>query len=477
MGGFVNWSHDQSKLIPARIVSAGSESDEIGVPHAWQQLIIDPKTGSYRDHEVGLRGTFTNNPAYALDGGVISEGSIVYVKVRGWSYKVGVIFDIISSSSETCDGDDGGDDGGGGGFVWGPPSPKCGCVYKMEPEAGSPWRGHWVRVPEPEREPDLWRMACGSTLGTAIIKFRPVTHMSGLGLSGPPDWWWDTYTFHLTKEQYQNGTILFQACVLTMVGNLVIAGDCDWGEPAPPGAFFDLIPEICYCPRYNLPSGGEVERCRDIANAVCWLETDPKCYCDNFYECLDRSRIIYDPRDRANCGSGGLMPQGSGRVIGGGTGSSPMNLGGGIFRPNSAFGPTFEFSYDSHVDSLLYESLGSWSSGGASGWWSYGSVSSVISSTPVHNYAPGNAKFLLLSTDSGGTKTLTGLSMGQVDGQEVCIKNTSPMDNIVIQWEGTGSLAVNRFVNPPSSGSDTILPGGRVVYKYTSHLNRWVKVV
>lgn len=473
MSDSVNWSYEQRKLIPARITGSGSEADEIGVPHSWQQLIIDPESGEYRDDLVGLRGTLTRNPAYALDGGVLPNGAIVYVKVRGWSYKVGVIFDIAASARSLCvesgDGGDGGGDGGnrddGGRRRY---FDSCRpCRYIMSPDLAYPSEGRWVYDGSGH-----WRdyEHCDRT---AYIYFRYPDSM----FTRQHPYAWQMLTFFLDEHQYKNGHVLFESCEKFPIYEAGVYAPCEWGEPAPIEMFFRYSAPYCMtnCPFPIWLDPPQI--CHEVSTFYCWPEVRPECYCESYYKCLDNYRVPYDPKDKFRCLSGGLTPSGGSRLSNPGGGSSSRSSGGGSFRPAGALGPIFESIYDPYVSTSVYEDLESFASSSGGGWWSYGSVSDTLSSTPIHDYSPGSAKFLLLQTDSGGPKTITGLSMGQVDGQEVCIKNTSPMDNIVIQWEGTGSLAANRFANPPSSGSDTILPGGRVVYKYTTHLNRWVKVV
>lgn len=488
------WSHDQRKLIPARIVEVGGDADEVGVPHAWRQLVIDPDTGEYIDHLTGLAGTISFNSAYSLDGGPVSAGTVVMVRCRGWSYKKGVIFDIVGSSRDSCygAGDGGGSGGGGGGR--GDCQRFPGCYHRYYSIVG----------PVPVRSAS-W--VFGGIFLSHVKIYCEVASISILTNSG------STVNF-LTKEEYNRGVIVLEPCGdNVLVHQAHIVGPHDWGEPAPLSSFIGPPPpDYCGVRDQNCWPGGSQDAvfdyCRDEAIRKCWPDDSLLCLCANYADCLNRSlprgypfsfgnlipeclgNSFYfwnDPRyspffPRHGGGSGG---SGGNFSPSGHLGSSPSYMfsggtsfsGGGYSFQVPSFGrlgPVYSGVFESLVNPDYYD-MSSSSSGG--GWWSYGSVSGTLFSTPIHDYSPGSAKFLLLQTDSGGPKTITGLSMGQVDGQEVCIKNTSPMDNIVLQWESSGSLAANRFANPPSSGSDTILPGGRVVYKYTTHLNRWVKVV
>lgn len=112
--------------------------------------------------------------------------------------------------------------------------------------------------------------------------------------------------------------------------------------------------------------------------------------------------------------------------------------------------------------------------GTSSTWKSYGTKVDFFD-YDQHNYNPGNASLLLLATDDTGPKNLTGLSMSQVDGQRIIIKNIGSFDNLILPYESSLSAAQNRLVNPPAAGSDVIVPGQTVSYRYTTSLNRWLK--
>lgn len=113
----------------------------------------------------------------------------------------------------------------------------------------------------------------------------------------------------------------------------------------------------------------------------------------------------------------------------------------------------------------------------SSGWWSLGTEAISLGTTPIHDWSPAPRSLYLLTNTLGSPVTITGLSIGQVDGQEVWIKNASTLDNIMLTWESSGSSAANRFNNAPAFGSDTLTPGARVCYRYSTAVSRWVKMV
>lgn len=90
----------------------------------------------------------------------------------------------------------------------------------------------------------------------------------------------------------------------------------------------------------------------------------------------------------------------------------------------------------------------------ASGGLAYTSVRSAtltpsaINSLTVNDYAPGLARFYRLSANLA--TTLTGLSVGQVDGQEIELWNVGTFD-IALAHQDVGSTAANRFFNPKAA--------------------------
>jgi len=116
------------------------------------------------------------------------------------------------------------------------------------------------------------------------------------------------------------------------------------------------------------------------------------------------------------------------------------------------------------------------SAGSFPSWLTYGTVTPTALSAQADNYAPGNAKFLRVSATLGSDQNITGLSMSQVDGQEVIIKNVGATQNVKLKMENGSSSAANQFSNAPSAGDDVIAPGGVVRYVYTSATNFWTKI-
>lgn len=104
---------------------------------------------------------------------------------------------------------------------------------------------------------------------------------------------------------------------------------------------------------------------------------------------------------------------------------------------------------------------------------SLGTTSPAALTASVDNYAPTAAGLLLLTTDGGGPYNVTGLSMSQVDGQEVVIINDHAMDSIVFKMASGSSSAANRFSNGSDVSDITLAPGGRSWWKYTSATTSW----
>lgn len=86
-----------------------------------------------------------------------------------------------------------------------------------------------------------------------------------------------------------------------------------------------------------------------------------------------------------------------------------------------------------------------------------------------NNYSPGVAMFYRLSSDA--SRTLTGFSISQVDGQ-VCEFWNVGSNNIVIAHESSSSTAANRFTN--NTGANiTLLPSMGASLIYDSTVSRW----
>lgn len=369
-----HWSFSEYDVFPARITEVGSESDEAGIPHGWQQLVIRTLGGGYADDSVGMYGTVDFNSAYKMDGSAASVGDIVYVRVRGMSETRGVIFDILDSMVGLR-GDGGGSESSG--F-------RVGGLSGGDSEVSGP-----------------------------VID--PYFSFGQSGVSG------SIFDFHSGQ-----GSWGLAGSRLSGAGVLGSNGDCG-----------------CGCGG----SGG----------------------CGGGCDCKSKGKGI----------SGELMSSFSfgstGFLFGDSLGGDFLlvgRLGLGLGVPYaSSFDAPFEFYGDLSFWNLM-DLVGSVSTG----WWSLGSIYDYLESTPLDDYAPGSARFLLLESDGSGVKTITGLSMGQVDSQEVWIKNIGSVDNIVLSWEHSGSAAPNRFSNSPSIGSDVIVPGASVLYKYSASLSRWVKM-
>lgn len=62
-----------------------------------------------------------------------------------------------------------------------------------------------------------------------------------------------------------------------------------------------------------------------------------------------------------------------------------------------------------------------------------------------NDYNPGVGRRYRLSTTGGATRTVTGLSIGQADGQEFSVVNLGP-NNVVLAHQNAGSSAANRFI-------------------------------
>lgn len=608
----VNWSHDEDRLLAAEITEVGSEDDGPGVPHAWKAIIIGDGDGGYEEDLVGMKGTLEFNSAYTLDGGAVSAGTKVYLRVRGWWDKKGVIFDIAGLYRDCEDhGDDGdGGDGGGDGEEDGDCDDDCSfCCHSYSMGVthrqmmGDNYPSSSVC---PDRSSVYPLMSCDQiyySLETGFLS-SPRKFLQGF----------------LSEGDFKNGVELVPPSCIDDLRNFVVRANCHLGTPAllrkfvplaplslcrgcqdvpgdplpyypepgvpgyqddppvlqppsdgpgipflPPGDFLlpqlpppsfapvipgdPVIPPRLQPPVFGVgpfqPPGvipgfpgfpGSPRRPVVIIRDECEKEADlacgepgsmfnwAQCWHDIFVACLRRRRRL---RARPGSRHGGFFrPSSSGMIVpfvnhrsgfissvvppAGSVDAIPLLpsdglsfLGKSVSRfsmdtPNSIslshwtgyFGRRpfdnhlvrfhrfypWEGLFELSVDPWLYELVESLGGGGA-GWWTLGVESVTLSSTPIHNWSPPAAYLYLLDNTTMGPITITGLSIGQVDGQEVWIKNVSVSQNIILSWESGSSSSDNRFSNSPAIGSDVILPGGRVFYQYSTVVNRWVKVV
>lgn len=617
----VKWSHDEDRLLAAEITEVGVEDDGPGVPHAWKAIIVGGGDGDYEDDLVGMHGTLEFNSAYALDGGVVSAGTKVYLRVRGWWSGKGVIFDIagfLSPCDHNGDGGSGGgnDSGDGDGYGDGNESGEGPCYvsfywYYSDVSPSYAWFRPYRSAPY-STCPDY---------AVAKVWFRSQL------IFGTP-----YLVYNLTKEEYQNGKELLPPVCLSYSVYIVIAAPSYWGAPAPvprfiprksssecfgcdppsspvapgvPGLIdpidqpgqpgipgdpqipgpvgppvpgipgepgipwlpprdpgFPVGPDLPFppvgpmLPPPGVPGGpvgppasglpgfftprppsrpgtAIIDECSIWADSVCGApgtpEHNPQCWHDVFLACvLGRQRLVRRlPRVMPRPGRGGsFRPSSSGgsillsgndsyvnvsssdsgdvsfwhpsqssrglelddwpdrgmtmEVTAGFVYSDPYYYGRSGFHDRYYSSPrTVVFSplFESSVDPMLYEVFESLAGSGGSGWWTLGVESITLSSTPIHDWSPPPAYLYLLNNTTMGPVTITGLSVGQVDGQEVWIKNVSASQNIILSWESSSSSSGNRFSNSPAIGSDVILPGGRVFYQYSTVVNRWVKIV
>lgn len=94
---------------------------------------------------------------------------------------------------------------------------------------------------------------------------------------------------------------------------------------------------------------------------------------------------------------------------------------------------------------------------------STGSGSGTLASTPLsptalsadqNNYNPGVARRYRLASDGNGARTITGLAISQVDGQEFSIVNVGT-NNLTFSHQSASSTAANRFIC--TGGVDIVL--------------------
>lgn len=89
-----------------------------------------------------------------------------------------------------------------------------------------------------------------------------------------------------------------------------------------------------------------------------------------------------------------------------------------------------------------------------------------------NNYNPGVARNYRLVTDGGGARTITGLAVSQVDGQECHIINISAANTITLSNQSASSTDVNRFANV--TGADIVLAANEIAHViYDATTQRW----
>lgn len=604
------WSHDEERLLPALITEVGTEDDGPGIPHSWRSLVISGGRGEYENDIIGMVGTLDFNSAYALDGGTVSAGTKVLLRVRGWCQRKGVIFDIASVVKDCGDDDGGGgdDDSGGGGDDPYQMPPLCGTMIYV-------YDSYWS-APHTWLQPWLLNDRCPNYAAVEVFySFAAIGYRTRL--------------FILTQEEFNKGKQLTPPVCHLDISSVRIQAPIGWGAPAPLLKFIPIKPErecrdcdsngpprthpsplppywpptlpgpgdpgvpgepgmpgvpgdpgepgepgmpgipgmpgvpgvpgmppvgpVIPPPSFpigpirppggSLPSGpgqqppsrgpGTIigDECSKWADFVCGAPGtpghSPQCWHDVFLACVRGRR-----RRRAVPGT--FRPTGAGvswsrpssgsfafnskmsyfdSSLSSSDDSSfvfPAGVSSGVERHYGLHGnaeldsPTafvysdasvssrtfrdilfspadrftvFEPLFESSFSPLLYEFIESIGGVGGLGWWTLGVQSISLSSSPLHDWSPAPAYLYLLNNTTMAPVTITGLSIGQVDGQEVWIKNVSATQNIILSWESGSSSAANRFNNAPAIGSDVIVPGARVFYQYSTVLNRWVKIV
>ncbi len=99
-----------------------------------------------------------------------------------------------------------------------------------------------------------------------------------------------------------------------------------------------------------------------------------------------------------------------------------------------------------------------------------GTVSPAALSANQNDYNPGAAGILRLQTDTGGDRTITGLGIGQTDGQRLVLYNIGAVDNILLAIASGSSSAANRWANGTAVGNITIAPGTKREFVYSNSL-------
>lgn len=110
------------------------------------------------------------------------------------------------------------------------------------------------------------------------------------------------------------------------------------------------------------------------------------------------------------------------------------------------------------------------------GWATLGTVTGSDLSADQNDYAPGACVRLRIRTNGGGVRSLTGLAIGQVDGQFIVIENYGSINAINLVM-GSGSSSVgNRFNNGASVADDVIATQTIVRYQFSSATSEWRKI-
>lgn len=417
-----NW-HPSKDIFLAEITAVATKvTDASGtfVAHAWREQEAHTNLRGYRDKPGGRVGSVTINPGFSPEGDAFGVGDLVYMRHRGWTNVSGVgdtTYEIIGAAGVNpagcCPGYLG-DDGHDCCDILGGPPPCCDC----DCDGGGGGGGTQA----------FCVIMCGGPYPGMIFYVTQA--------DSPEAWAWFNERPTLKKECF--GTQNFYSTY-----GLGHPSGYTWAENAP-----------------GFPTG------------VCPPTT-----------------------------GGGPRPSGDSTISGGGTGG--ISFGGAGWRPGpcstSPHGhmladgtwvpPCTTSGSGTGGGTILPRSpaLGAGLLGGeilggglpvaaevaAASTPSFGTVSPAQLTASVNNYAPGSAGLLLLTTDGSGPYNVTGLSMSQVDGQEVVIINDHAIDSIVFKMASGSSTAANRFSNGSDVGDITLAPGGRSWWKYTSATTSW----
>lgn len=159
-----------------------------------------------------------------------------------------------------------------------------------------------------------------------------------------------------------------------------------------------------------------------------------------------------------------------GTIISGGT---PGGSSGHVqFNDSGSFGGDSGLTYDKNTDTLSVGSLNTSTAISTTGTFANTWVATSLITGNQNNYAPTPGRNYEISADGDATRSITGLSIGQADGQEVTMVNVGTFD-IVFKHQDSNSTAANRFLCV--GGVDiTIAANERIDMIYrVGTLNRW----
>ena len=105
-----------------------------------------------------------------------------------------------------------------------------------------------------------------------------------------------------------------------------------------------------------------------------------------------------------------------------------------------------------------------------------GTVEPAALAADVNDYNPGSKYFIRVTTDGGGTRNITGLGIGQVDGQTVIIQNIHGVDTINLVIGSGSSAAANRFRDGNAAGNIALAPFVRRILVYDGINQLWEKI-